>query len=501
MRFLAGLLTMFAGACALSHHGSERDASWDSSEVFVDRPGVRDAIDVFGDAHGDEVAADVAFDVEAEVGVDAVDIPGDMQPDVPVDRPVDIGAEVTDAGVDVRTDVGTDAQDVAADVPADAGGPILSVDLTTLAGGAAISLPGGLRLTRGSSATVQTGTNTVVTTGITANVARVGRRLDTVPLGLVLEEARTNLLQDSTPANARQWAVSNGYGATWTTGSPPGPDVTVPAGVTGWSSTSGSRFAEIPGSGGSVFSWSGWLQRGGLSDNNVALSWGDGTTWATAVVLDTVATSAWNRRSIQFTAAATNRLGFGTDGRTPYPLSSTQAVNSTLWQYEAGSWPSEAIVTTGAAATREGEHLYLAPVPVVAGRLSFSVSLSPKAAPGSYASAMRLWTSGADYAELANTGILTVSIGGVANATSTALIWAQYDVLDLYVAAGGGIATVVSYRVNLGRSISPTVTGSALRDVSMSASLDLLCNGTVAQFSAWIYRIDFYLVGGRPSWG
>jgi hypothetical protein len=128
-----------------------------------------------------------------------------------------------------------------------------------------------------------------------------------------------------------------------------------------------------------------------------------------------------------------------------------------------------------------------------------AVSFRPKSLIADADGTQRLWTSGADYAELATTGVLTVSIGGVTN-TTAAFSWAQYDSVRIFVAAGGGIASVVSYTVNAGAAVHPAVTGSALGTVSTAGALDIGCSTTTLQLAGWYTGLLFYKAGDKPAW-
>lgn len=375
----------------------------------------------------------------------------------------------------------------------------LAIDLTTLTPGAITTLPGGLLLTRASAATVQTGTSTVVTAGIGTDVARVGRRLDADSIGLVLEPTRTNLIADARDVSTGTWFV--GQGTATHPGTPVGPDG---ASLTSREILSAGQYGQIR----TGQTWTGsatmsaWIRTtSGAAGNGQIYVW-DGATFAPSLL---TLSGTWTRYSVtraagsaggQFSPCDARSLGAGAPGALDNLLD--------LMQGEQGAWPSEAIITTGASVTRAGERLYhpAASALVHYGRLSIALSFRPKSTLANADGVQRLWTSGSDYAELATTGVLTVSIGGVTN-TTAALSWAQYDSVRIFVAAGGGVASVVSYTVNAGAAVHPTVTGSALGTVSTVGALELLNDGAgtpAKQLAAWVTALEFYKSGDGPSW-
>ena len=336
--------------------------------------------------------------------------------------------------------------------------PVLwSADFTTLTPGAVATLPGSLVLTRASAATVQTGTSTVVTAGIGTDVARAGRRLDADTIGLVLEAERTNGAFNNSRNSTR-----NNAGTGTETANQTGPDGTANAARDAIGAGQYSTYWQNPLNGpytvGQPVTWSVWAKlASGSAPGRIEYN---SAGWGQVAV--TVG-AAWGRVSYTTNATTTSNLGLipttGRDG--------TARDNYTdLGQIESGAWASEAIVTTTGSATRAGERLYLASAApyVNAGRLTLAISCRPKAARDKYAAAMRVWTSGTDYAEInPTTGVMTVSIGGSTNTTAA-------------------------------------ITGSALGNVSTAGALDLLCNGTSNQLSAWITRMAAYRANQRPAW-
>lgn len=385
-------------------------------------------------------------------------------------------------------------------------GVVATFNFTALSTGAC-TLPSGLAFTRASSATVQTGTSTVVTAGIGTDAPRCGRRLDADSIGLVIEESRTSLVLNGSALSSggAENTRLNAFGSpTITSGwtDPAGGTLAIrvqaPSGTNGFSENNGT-------SGTATYASSMWLRAHtgtGVAGSDIFRS-----VSPTRVGDATSLTTSWLRVAIIATATAEFLATVPVDGRDWSAVGGATAgardVQVAFVQREVGKWPSEYIATTGATATRAGEHLeYTASHAVIPnGRLSIRLALRPKHSPANASAAFRLWTRGTDYAEISTGGALTVSIGGSTNTTAAASFsWAQYDTVEIFLAAGGGYASVVSYRVNGGATTHPTVTGSALGSVSTAGVLDLLCSGTGSQLSAWVTAIEFWKGSTKPTW-
>lgn len=182
-------------------------------------------------------------------------------------------------------------------------------------------------------------------------------------------------------------------------------------------------------------------------------------------------------------------------------------VATDLYQFEAGNYPTEAISTTGATATRAGEVLSVTSGSGLldGGRLSLEFSLQPKGSRSSYPTwGESLWTvdSGNWAAIDPSSGTLWIYIGGVYNtaAFSPPLTWAEFDTLEIYVAAGGGSPTQVEYRINHGSPSTATITGSPLGSLSIPGALQLLSYYGGYQFTSYVQHIVALAKTQRPSW-
>lgn len=362
---------------------------------------------------------------------------------------------------------------------------LVTYDFSSLSAGAA-ALPVDLSLTRASAATVQTGTSTVVTSGIGVDQARAGRRLDADPLALVIEEARTNTLLNS--RNTPLWA-GGGSGTTETR-----PDGTAPDGssttATRTQGTGFGRYTQFAAETGPIYTGSFWQQQGAGGAASARRQFGTANVdYTTAVAWSRVVTTYTTVGAIFFLTPI-NSLPAGQD------------VRHDLHQVELGQFATEAIVTTSGTATRAGERLTCSSDLRDAGRVSLAITLQPKGASTQYASDMTLWYLDASNNAVINTSDrkVKITVGGVAYTAAVAMSWSANDVLDIYVAAGGSIASEASYRVNAGAKTTLS-TGTPTTFGALGAgSLDLLCAGTSNQFTAWVRSITAYRSGRRPSW-
>jgi len=382
-------------------------------------------------------------------------------------------------------------------------GLIARFDFTTLTPGAVATLPGGLLLTRASSATVQTATDTVVTSGIGNDVARAGRRVTADLVGLLLEEARTNSHPWSrAPNNA---GLSAGSGDTYPLTGQPSPDGTNNAVEVVVTSGNLSKFALTLGIGAVSRVGSLWVIKGPGSGLYQASNFVGGSTAQGSAVFGT-AGATWSRAitpSFLFTAG--QNVGLITnDGRAVTYTGGENVARARdaefdLIQWETGKFATEVQVTAGAAATRAGERLrYPTASQLVShGRIAMATSVRPKGAVTDYSSNMRLFTDANDattYAEIScTTGQVIVSIGGSTYTTPAAMSWSPYDSVNIWVEAGGGVQhTLVTYQVNGAPTVLLGESGTAQGNIPATGALDLLCSGTAQQFSSWITALEFY---------
>ncbi|MEI8255878.1 MAG: hypothetical protein WCJ30_09410 [Deltaproteobacteria bacterium] len=360
----------------------------------------------------------------------------------------------------------------------------------------------GLTFARASGATVQIGAAAAVT-NIGANVARVGDD-GSNHRGLVFEEPRTNLIAASRTMTGAGWF--GGY-LTTMSGGLAGPDTATVAvrsqvGIGGYSNwqyigplTAGS------------YVLSEWVQQG-TAPSLFRLDSLGGTLGGVAVG---TTTAAWQRVSVVNSYAAnSSSWPIPVDDAFAGPPGAALDNVTDLYQFEAGSYPTEAILTTNAIATRAGETLAVSSGASVldGGRLSLEFRLQPKGSRSAYPMwAESLWTvDGANWAAIdPASGVLYVYVSGYVNtaALSPALSWNALDTLEIYVATGGGLPTEVQYRVNGatgGTTRTATVTGSPLGALTVPGALQLLCYGGGYQFTSYVQHIVALGRTARPTW-
>lgn len=363
------------------------------------------------------------------------------------------------------------------------GSALPTFDFTTLSAGA-VALPSGLTLTRASSNdSVQTGTSTIAT-GLAANSARVGRRLDSDPLALVIEESRANLVATARATTGTGWTAGFDIATTGQT-SPDATDVVPSNHATRLQTTSG------------VFS--AYYTRSSADGNVQISSWMKATSSAFTSTTQMgllnsnfALTTAWQRFGAAYTASGTYYIT---------PQNAGGAVSQdALWdlfQIEQGGFRTEWIPES---ATRSADRLVIAKKFDSAGRVSVEIVFQPKGNLSAYAAnPFVLRASGTDYVQInASTGVVSCAIGGSTYATPLGMAWSANDVVKLYIEFGGSVSTLVAMQVNSDPAVLlSTETPTALGAWSAETA-DLFGNSGSNVLSAWVRSIAFGFA--QPEW-
>ncbi len=368
--------------------------------------------------------------------------------------------------------------------------PLLVCDFTTLAPGLASTLFG-LSHTRASAATVQTGTSTIFSS-LLVDQAGIGRALDADPAALVIDESRTNLVTDNR-GYVTGWSAT-GTGATFTAGFSAGVDGT--AGKAARMTTPAGdycRYINITIVQGARYAYTAF-HRGAVSDG--LWSWWE---WAdNAKSNGSITLAQWQRISRVVTSTGTNGL-FSTADCQGQAFSVDVLID--VPQVEQGAFPTEAIITISSPATRAGARLWHPSLNQImtGGRLSMRAILQAKGATTDYATSPYLWFANAsNYATISNsTGAVTLVINGASYTTAGGVTWAQGDVLDIRIMAGGGVSnSVVKIGKNGGALTTLGTSPAPQAAIPAGLALDLLQDSTAANvLSSRLRTLSFYRPG------
>lgn len=363
----------------------------------------------------------------------------------------------------------------------------------------------GLTLTRSSVATVQTSLSTVVTSGIIANVPRVGD--GGYGRGLVVEETRVNY-----NPYARSQATTDGWSSgtvTYTAGAFAGPDGTMNGNRQQVASGNFGRFRTIL-TGNTTTTVSLWRRSG----TNVAASHAWYISDATSVVnQDNAVPTTWGRSVLTMATPGGGVAPVNScDGRTlgpPWNLTAgNRDVALDLVQAELGKFATEAIVTTGAAAQRQPDILTMSAKTLAScirnGRVAFEFVYIPKYATADMISSGNMLFSQAaptfNRVYLVSTGAMLVRHNGAAViASSNTFSNSAFDMLSVYFEFGGNAAPYAAIRKNFGARTVFAFPAGVYGNVTSSTPATLFSEGgLVAPTSCWI--VSMKACERRPSW-
>jgi hypothetical protein len=396
--------------------------------------------------------------------------------------------------------------------PSRAGGALFDWDFTQQSPGALV-LPAGLTFARASSGhTVQTGTSTLTTTGITSdNVARVGKLADAHSYGIFIEPARTNSCRYSRSMNLAPGALSGSV--TYTTGRT-SPDGTTNAIRGQIGSGAYANYDTVPSPGtfasNTRMTLSAWVKQGsgsGAYQFNAAHA---GTTGAAA---GGTAGANWSRvASASFVyPSGTACYPVGWDGRANTTIASSAGARDCeidFVQIEAGGYATSAIITSGGStATRAAERLTINSAvtsPVVRqGRLGCYLRFRAIAGLTSMSSSAEgnllfgvgttcsVWIS-------ASSRYIYMDAGGAqySQTANSVINWSAGDLVEVQLELGNG-KSKFRWRINGGatNTASFTTQDDTLGAVSLASGLDVLSSGTNWHTPGVLEKVVLYLPG------
>jgi hypothetical protein len=175
-------------------------------------------------------------------------------------------------------------------------------------------------------------------------------------------------------------------------------------------------------------------------------------------------------------------------------------------QDEQGTFETEAIVTTGAAASRAFDRLFhpTGSQLLVNGSVRFETSFRPKGSFADYPGLVsRIWT-GIDsgiQAFIANTThqLVVASNGSTFLVFPVAMSWAKNDLLDLWMVVGNGVP-LAKYRVNGGPAIDLGNPSGSFGPLTSPSTFEFFSDGSDSALSVRVMSIAMYGGSFSPAW-
>lgn len=364
----------------------------------------------------------------------------------------------------------------------------------------------GLAFTRNSPATVQTSTSSIVTSGINANIPRIGNA--GYGQGLVMEEPRTALLSYTKPASTGDSLASI------LTSSVAGPDDTTAYSMRLEDAEMGViSYVAKPTPAYTPGAWyvgSYWYRDvSGTLNSLIGFNMNDALLAPPgAGVRGLDASSSWTRKSHVYQGAASG-VPSSYVPIPAYTANSVGVADFALLDKQEGKFATEHIITTGSQSTRSGDVLYGSSSNVVFdGRVGLEFEIIPKAAPAEYTRVSdytylwSMWDSdNTSIVMRPSTGKIEVWISGSSYVTPTGVSWTAGQSVKIWIEAGGGQNTRVVYKVGSAARIVLGESSSPQSNVPITHSrCFFMCYGSNYELSSWVQKIRTYAPQARPSW-
>lgn len=362
---------------------------------------------------------------------------------------------------------------------------ILDVDFSSLVPGAAASSINGISIARsGVGATVQTGVSTVAS-GIAINTPRIFS--DGTHKGLLVEEARTNLLQSPrSPQTVPPWIAEPGF----TANNFDGPDGSHVAPRLQVNSTFAQTQGPIAASSATTYAWSIWMRKTSGTGNVVA-NINDNLTINASLYAINVDTT-WQLYKQTFLCGNTQLNCFLADGRNVSPLG-LQALDqgSDMMMVELGNFN-----TSFFDGARGADLASIAAASLVnpSGKLALNVEFYPLAASSAYTADQYLFYKDANnnaYIKQSTRKIVVVLNGVSVTLPVVIPSYSAFDAVKIFLECGTGVATHAWVSIN--GTITDLGGGIGQAAVPTSGTIYLLNNSSAGGLSSVVSKIVSYL--------
>ena len=355
---------------------------------------------------------------------------------------------------------------------------------------------------------VQTGTSTLVLIPALADVWRFGRWDDSWDVRLSLDEDRFAHTPYSADYSAGTWSVTGTVtrtpGQIGPTGTAIATRLQCPAGTNFLSTYTGGLLNGTQQIG------SQWVRPHSAPADTGVLTTGGTPLFGIGYIL--AADARWRRVFSQGTPAGGTFYVYPVFSSPSTPILGSAAHDWDCYGtcIETGSYPTEYMPTTGASFMRAGTLLRALSGTwdrgIVAGRIGIEIpGIRFKAAPAEYTlSPPYFWHTHSGFSCWfePTTRVMTMR-ATLASATNTVTLpaWARYDLMDLFIAYGGGQPTIVRCRLNGGAVVNLPVTGSPIGDVvANNRDLYFLNSNAGGQVSCWAPEVVRFWRNGVPPW-
>lgn len=362
---------------------------------------------------------------------------------------------------------------------------------------------GPFSLSRASAQTARDLVNGTAVTSIGNNTAAIDNVAGNYT-GLGHFPTRTNLVQNNRNPQAAGWNASSA-GVTNTFAAFTGPDGT--PNIASRSQVPGNGFGKAASStltAGSKIAFTHWVMRG-----SAGALFQSTTGHSTVIATGGTAPTGWTLIQLLRTNDLSPEVSYpGVDGQNEAThggiVAGARDVIYDMLQVEVGAYATSTFNTSGGAAARAGQRLFLATGTnaVASGSIAITDEFVAPCTIANNDSAIRFWSDPNDatsFCELSTAGTLTTEIGGVTN-TCTISGWNPGDYVKVYIKAGGTSATVVQYQINKAQVVVPAITGGALGNFAPVGNLDVLCAGTTKQVAGTHRILGFLAAGSTPRW-